>query len=111
MGRGGAGWGDVLLVTSSPHSLVTQERAAALTASMSLHTHSKSRPHDVAEPTALTMHVMAHFGKMLMSWAETTAARAMRAVVYFILAVVVWCVESQKDNERVCLIWLVTERV
>jgi hypothetical protein len=98
--EGKGGFGDVLLVTSSPHSLMTQGRAAALTVSMSLHTHSKSVPH-VVEPTALTMQLRAHVGKMVMSWAETAVARAMRAVVYFILAVVVWGGKSKRQRTSV----------
>ena len=89
-----------------------------MTASMFLHTHSKSVGglHDVAEPMPLMMHCSEHDGKREMSWAETAVARAMRAVVYFILAVIVlvvwgWWKGLKTTNECVWLVWLVTERV
>lgn len=72
--------------TSLPHACSTQGVTSCLISSMCLQTQAKSVvEHDVL-PTPARMQEREHGGKTEMSWAEAVAAaRARRAVVYFIV--------------------------
>lgn len=87
----GIGEGDVLRATSAPQASRTQGVAEVMRDWVFSQTQAKSvSSQEVPEPMPLMMQSREHSGKMEMSWAETAAARARRAAVYFILKVGGW---------------------
>jgi hypothetical protein len=82
---------------------------------MLLQTQAKSVVAQVvALPTASVMQGREQAGKMLRSWAETAAARARMAVVYFIVMVVFvlfcWRTAGVSEATSGWLVWSPNER-